>query len=455
MGLREKLLLTLLVVLVTGAGFAAVYLGWNRRDVLVGEAEARGRALLEAMRAPCASAIASDEFERADTYLVEVGHSDGARELDLEHIGLLDHTGKIYAHSDPRRFGERPTDEWTLAIQEANTGRSRILARPGEAALLEVSQPLVNGPRWGTLIAGFSMASHEAVLSRENHQFAWAGLGAAVFCGVVLFLLLTRFAVRPLGQLAQAAEALGEGELERRVTVAGKDEVGRLGAAFNRMADQLGAKTARLEREVSERTAKLLRANQDLSRVNARLEEVVAELEQIAVTDGLTGIYNRRRFEEVLSFEAARAKRQNLDLSLLMIDVDHFKHYNDRHGHPAGDAVLKRLAGVFVEKLRSVDLVARYGGEEFVVLLLDTGLRGGRVVAEKICRAIAAERFRHGADQPEGRLTVSIGLASCPTHTDEPETLIELADRALYRAKRAGRNRVEVWTGEDPGGGKA
>jgi diguanylate cyclase (GGDEF)-like protein len=203
------------------------------------------------------------------------------------------------------------------------------------------------------------------------------------------------------------------------------------------------------------------------------------DVEHLAITDGLTGLYNHRYFYDRLAQEVARAQRYGLPLSLLLIDIDDFKAYNDRSGHRAGDALLRQLGVVLRAQTRQqIDLVARYGGEEFVVILPSTGLAGAaragerlrdavngggfvehggdltalsetggdsgaaRGVGERIRSSVEGEAFGTGQSPPV--ITVSIGVASLPEHATTADTLVDQADAALYRAKRLGKNRVEV-----------
>ncbi len=183
-----------------------------------------------------------------------------------------------------------------------------------------------------------------------------------------------------------------------------------------------------LEAKVSERTHELAEAN--------------SRLAQLAVTDGLTGLYNHRHFHERLSLEAERSVRNGLPLSLLMIDVDHFKHYNDRHGHPAGDEVLRQVARIMTDGRRANDFCARYGGEEFAVVLVDTPKLVAAKVAERLRDRVARHPFDHAADQPGGCLAISLGVATFPSDANDAEGLVRAADAALYTAKRGGRNCV-------------
>jgi diguanylate cyclase (GGDEF)-like protein len=168
----------------------------------------------------------------------------------------------------------------------------------------------------------------------------------------------------------------------------------------------------------------------------AKLEELNRQLRELAATDSLTSLPNRRVFAERLDLEFARSRRKQLELSVLMLDVDDFKLCNDKHGHDYGDEVLQRLATVLRECIRKTDLAARYGGEEFVVLLPDSDESQALLKAEEIIAAMHAQPWEH---EP---CTVSIGVASLDGATPNPKRLVTLADEALYAAKRAGKDRA-------------
>jgi diguanylate cyclase (GGDEF)-like protein/PAS domain S-box-containing protein len=172
---------------------------------------------------------------------------------------------------------------------------------------------------------------------------------------------------------------------------------------------------------------------QQLEEYRRQLEEANARLALLAATDGLTRLHNRRAFQERLSYEVQRAARDGTPLSLLMLDVDHFKQFNDQFGHPAGDSVLRGVAKLLEETARSTDFVARYGGEEFAVLLPNTPAEGAMVVAERFRRAVKEGHWQ------EVEITVSVGAATLLSGAGGA-TLVEEADAALYLSKRSGRN---------------
>jgi diguanylate cyclase (GGDEF)-like protein len=181
----------------------------------------------------------------------------------------------------------------------------------------------------------------------------------------------------------------------------------------------------------------VLKAKDEVERVNEQLSA-------LALTDGLTGLANRRRFDAMLNVEFSRAVRNNTPLTLAMVDVDFFKQYNDAYGHVKGDECLRIIAEVLSEVLsRPTDLVARYGGEEFSLILPTTNLQGGTLIAEGIIQAIKQRHIPHQGSE-WGLLTVSIGIAcTTPGPSDSAEELLNAADNALYVAKDKGRNRIQ------------
>lgn len=240
------------------------------------------------------------------------------------------------------------------------------------------------------------------------------GLGGGTVASLILLLLavgavaglLAMLAVRPLRRLTTVAERVAAGDLSVEVPVVGGGEVGLLSQVFKNLVTRV------------------------------REKESQGELERLSVTDALTGLYNRRHLMGTLANEVQRSRRLRRTFSVLLADVDHFKQYNDTHGHLAGDAALVKIAEILRKTTRGVDSVARYGGEEFVVMLIEAPIATAATVAERIRSRVAAEQFEGGS------MTVSIGTAEYPSHGDTPEELIASADAAMYEAKEGGRDRV-------------
>lgn len=162
---------------------------------------------------------------------------------------------------------------------------------------------------------------------------------------------------------------------------------------------------------------------------------------KLATVDGLTDLYNHRYFQDTLKQQIETSRRYSSNVSLIIIDIDFFKKFNDTYGHQAGDAVLKQVAQVLKKNVRTSDVVCRYGGEEMSIILPNTNYKEARINAERICKAVAETKFKLNATD-ESNVTISLGVSTFPEHGEIPKDLIETADRGLYRAKENGRNQV-------------
>lgn len=176
--------------------------------------------------------------------------------------------------------------------------------------------------------------------------------------------------------------------------------------------------------------------------IGERILNLETRLRDMATRDSLTGLFNRQAFDTRLADELRRARRYQRPLSLILADLDHFKNYNDTNGHVRGDQLLNELAGVFLAAVRATDFVARYGGEEFVILLPEANRANAAEVAQRVRAMVADYPFPCRETQPGGSVTLSLGVASYLEDVPEEGNLVDYADQALYRAKKAGRNQV-------------
>jgi len=249
-----------------------------------------------------------------------------------------------------------------------------------------------------------------------------------------------------LRHLTWQTQMIASGDFSQRV-----DFMGEFSNAFNSMVIQLDESL----KQIKEKEAALTRINGELRQeieLRKTTEESLRQSEelyrQLAITDPLTGIFNRRHFYQLANSELQRTCRYCRPLAVMMIDIDYFKRVNDTYGHGIGDQVLQTLASLVREALRTIDIFARYGGEEFIVLLPETDLRAVRPIAERLCRKIAETPLP--IEPNHIHITISVGGSafdpsaqlSPSSTTGTLDKLIDLADKALYEAKRAGRNRV-------------
>lgn len=175
-----------------------------------------------------------------------------------------------------------------------------------------------------------------------------------------------------------------------------------------------------------------------------QLQRANSKLHIISQTDGLTGLLNRKHWEEGLLHEFKRYQRYKHTCSLLMFDIDHFKRINDTYGHPAGDEVIRQTAAVVKDCVRDIDICGRYGGEEFTIILVDTNAEGATIVAERLRKAIEANTVYY--DEHVINFTISLGVAEIHDQITTPVEWIDASDRGLYRAKRAGRNQTQIYS---------
>jgi diguanylate cyclase (GGDEF)-like protein len=268
----------------------------------------------------------------------------------------------------------------------------------------------LRGPTGGFVVAAVSAGAAYRPLTDSRNRLLKLGLPLV---GLVLLgsFLVARSLLRPILRLSEAARGISAGNLEVSLPVRGNDEMADLTRVFNEMA--------------------------------LRVRESQRTLESLAITDGLTGLYNRRHFEDTFDKELRRCQREGRISSLLLLDLDGFKAFNDRWGHTQGDAELKRVAAAVKEAIRTTDLPFRYGGEELAVLLHSCAKDQARQVAEKICAAVRAAGLQPGA-RAGATTTLSVGVATYPEDGQGVKELVDAADQALYAAKAQGRDRVVV-----------
>jgi len=447
MSIRAKL-----VALIIGT-VAFMQLVWGmgmvqyNAEMLEQEANRRSRAILHAIAAPAALHLATRQFETLDAVL-DVYAKRSTGELAFQSIAILDMNGTVVAHTDPREYGKLYSTPFIDKAILARRSLSQTLQKEG-GRHVSVSMPIISGLRWGTIVAETSLAGLDTRVVENRMEVLIKTFLFAMATAFLIWMMLDRMVFVPLEGFARTSRAIGRGDFSARADVPKtKDELALLGHTMNEMAERVQSHATQLEGKVAARTKELQVANETIRKANQDLAQAVDELENLARTDGLTQLTNHRTFQEQLAVEVRRSERSQTPLTMLMIDVDHFKKYNDTHGHPAGDAVLKQVASILKDNLRTTDLVARYGGEEFAILLIDTPLSFGAKVAAKLRNTMRRTQFS-GAEksQPGGRVTISVGMAGWPMHGKTAASLLEAADKALYEAKRAGRDQVKMYGG--------
>jgi diguanylate cyclase (GGDEF)-like protein len=332
-------------------------------------------------------------------------------------VFLIEETGRVVTTSAEmtEQLMQRVVAPATLR-RLTNAEHGVVTYRSGSGIDVLGTMEKVPQARWSVVSEKSEDAAFQQVNGFRNIALLVTLLLLAIVAGTAYRLGI--IIVRPLERLAEGAAEVSMGALDVDLPAGGGGEVGALTRVFNHMV------------------ATLRRGRHELASANDELRSKNAELERLSVTDGLTGLTNHRALMQRLGDETARAHRTGRPFSFMMCDVDHFKGYNDEFGHPAGDEVLRMLATILRDATRNVDCAARYGGEEFAVILSDTDLPGAMEVAERIRKRVEATNF------PSRGVTVSIGVAEFPRDAVDANSLVEVADEALYLAKDAGRNQV-------------
>jgi|GEM_PF-1329089 len=338
-------------------------------------------------------------------------------------IQLIDKQGKIIYHPD-RDLIMKNADH-NLAVQALLRGESgaKDINIQNNRVFTGYSSSSKLG--WGVLVEyPADKALYSAMRLRNLMIFFTVLICLLVF---LVALIVSRAISKPLQMLVAGVQRVSEGDYHINLDIKSPNEIGVLADSFNSMVERIKVMTE-----------DILNKQEDLEKANI-------ELQVMAITDGLTKLYNHRYFQDCLEKAVTLAQQENKSVTLMILDIDHFKYYNDLFGHQAGDKLLEELAQLLIRELGPNDMVARYGGEEFTVILYDSGSENGVNVAEKVRAAVEAFPFPGRDQQPDGKITVSIGVASYPENARAKEELIRLADEALYKAKCCSRNKVELY----------
>ena len=363
---------------------------------------------------------------------------DAANGRPLHYAIVTDKLGRELASAMDRRYEVTPQFEPGSGPPASAPGVPSLSGGADEAQVfLEITYPITRrrsaeetGRHGSTELLGYvrtGVTGNPWGRSMSSRFDLLIGIGLiATVVAVPLGFLVVRRIVAPLENLADTISRCAQGRLGVRSTIHRRDEIGRLAEAFNLMADQ--------QQQSHER----------IVRLNAELEERVTfrtqQLRELASRDPLTGLYNRRYFNEVLERRFSEATRYEGHLSCIMFDLDDFKAANDQFGHHVGDAILVLTSATILSQLRNADVAARYGGDEFIVLLPQTDAEAAQVLTDRI-----VEKFRQDASErfPKVRVSMSGGVANLHGLEDkDAESLIRAADHALYEAKAAGKKKI-------------
>ncbi len=436
---RSTLLLTFVVLAGTGLT-AATCLRVSSR-ITLNQTKRHARDLARSL----ASASASEVASRNRDSLLAIAESC-VRGGELSYVIFADPSGEMIAGTqadvgnitqflleDVKNVSVEPIDVPQLSFHAGQGSRIDVVypvyAKVSAMASGELRATI------GYVRIGLSLAQTEQRLAELIRNTVGLALGITLLMVPVGYEVV-RNIVSPLNKLRETAQRYTSGKLSDRVSIRRADEIGDLAIAFNSMADALEESHGSLTRLNSELEDRIRKRTEALEQANRRFRDLAAR-------DSLTGLYNRRHFNDLLTQLFAESSRYQTDLTCMMVDLDNFKRVNDSLGHQVGDNLLRMTAKVIQQSIRIADVAVRYGGDEFVVLLPQTSPEEARASAERIINGFRSEL---ASQLPEASIaSLSIGLASrANDQPSEAAQLVQLADEALYLAKAGGKNRITV-----------
>jgi diguanylate cyclase (GGDEF)-like protein len=416
-GIRQKVVLILTVTLLSGLAAESYFLFAEQARIFFEESERRGRELSHFIGETLAYHVVAYDYHT----------------VELRLKGLLAHEEIVYAGVLGPQGG--------LMSEVGAEWRTHPDVR-----LFEVPIEL-NGERIGHLTLGLNTSRLRAMLESQRRQNMWRYSAVILFVLIGKFAALTFIVIRPITRMARALHAQGSAGNSTtspppRLPVARQDELGEIATEFNNLLDRLDRAQRALEARVATADRELERAYEQLARQAEILQQKNAELEALALTDPLTGLYNKRYFERLMASEVRLALREGRIQSLMLLDIAHFKQFNERYGLRYGDHVLAETARRLAARTRRSDVLCRFGGDEFVLLLRGATAAEAVHRASELHEAVCRQPIEFDGLTAEIGLSIGIATYPCPQPIDSAEALFACADEALRAAKRLGRNRI-------------
>lgn len=441
-GLQFRTTLLLATTVLAASGLSGALYLRSTTGIVLSNTRERSRELAQAL-----AISASDHFVNRDTATLARIAEGTLYTGDVRYVLFTDVSGHVLSSyqqgtGNITEFFLDGTDQVSVEpidvprVLANRNGDLRVdIVYPVRLPLPPDVAPSTPTPTVGYVRLGLSLGKTQAALAALANNVIGLSLLITLLM-VPLGYQIVRNVIRPLRQIREAASSIARNEPEVRVSLRRNDEIGELAESFNVMADQIATTHKKLTQLNIELEDRVFKRTQALEDANQRLREMAAR-------DSLTGLYNRRHFNDLLNQLFAESSRYDTNLTCVMIDLDNFKHVNDSLGHQAGDDLLRLTSNVIQRSVREADVPIRYGGDEFCVLMPQTSPDEARTSAERILESFLADVER---DMPSASIaTLSIGLAS--RQGREPrsaDALVQLADEALYLAKAGGKNRITV-----------
>jgi len=345
-------------------------------------------------------------------------------------------------------YAKLPDISYAKVVSLRGNPMGEIGGKPPDNPELVFEKPIVFADKQiGSLIVGLNNNAIIAKMKSERKALVWRESLLALMIALAEFIVLSYLVIRPLTTIARSLRrSFGDkGLLNVDIPINSSDEFGLIARLFNDLRGQLNLAHTQLNTKIELADAKLITANEQLEEQAKNLHLLNEELMQIAITDQLTRLYNRRHFDAIMAKELDLCRRYGDIHVLIMADIDHFKSVNDRYGHDVGDHVLRIMAGRLQDSMRTTDIVFRLGGEEFAILCRRASGEIGSKVADKLRQVVATTPFMVNDTQID--VTASFGVAEM-TSSRSVQEVYRRADAALYLSKNNGRNRVTIDTAD-------
>jgi len=416
-GVRQKVILVLLTVLIAGITLSSWLLFRHQSEQIKHESIQNNELTMRYVSRSLAFSVVGYDYHTIQLLLDEIIKFE-----DIVYARVLSPKGNVMAEA-----GTPPGDS-------GDSDGSVLLTSPIE----------LDGQTVGSLIMGISNARIIAEVNEQRNLLIQRELFIIILIAIGEFLALSYLIIRPITTISRALTPSEDdaGLIDRDIPIHSRDEFGDMATRFNLMRRRLNEAHEKLQSRIIAADNELQETNRKLIKKSHRLRRANEQLRKLSITDGLTGLFNRRHLESLLRGAVNTSLRYGEHYSVILIDLDRFKRINDRFGHEAGDMVLKATATLFKGITRSSDTVCRVGGEEFVVVCKHTDVETSIGIAEKIRSRLETTPIE--TDYGAISLTASIGIATIPDdkNSQDAETLMRNADMALYFCKRTGRNRV-------------
>ena len=415
-GIRQKVVLVLVTVLLTALTVSSWFaLQEEKKDVLA-EITRRGSDISRFTSKSLSFSVVGYDYHTVQLLLDEIVASE-----DVGYAQVLSAKGNVMAEAGH--------------LAEGNNGVPKLVM---------FEEPiLIDGEKVGQLSLGLSTRSTLKRLESQKYSLVKREALIILLIAIAEFVALSLIIIRPVRVMTDSLNESVDpsGKITGELPIRTQDEFGMFAEQFNNLRNQLNKANDALQSRIESADQKLIESNKQLEQQSKALKIVNEEFKRLAMTDPLTGLFNRRHFSDLIENEISVSKRHGDVNSFLLIDIDHFKKINDTYGHLEGDMVLESFAELLSTHSRETDILCRMGGEEFVMFCRRADKASSLIIAEKIRHAIGNRAFRFGEN--EFRITVSIGISTFPDKNVETMgDLVKQADVALYYCKHNGRDQV-------------